>query len=108
MGRLTRLNAFETNSSSTHTLIVCSEEDYNKWAGDTDTGLVLDIWKEELVHKEDINSELLEDPQRYYTYERYKNDLWEDKFGYNMESVLEKREVDGKDVIIFGFYGHDY
>lgn len=108
MGRLVRLNTFETNSSSTHTLVVCSEEDYDKWTDDTDTDLVLDIWKEELVHKKDINSELLEDPTRYYTYERYKNDLWEGRFGYDMDDFLEKREVDGKDVIVFGFYGRDY
>lgn len=107
MGRLIRLNTFETNSSSTHTIVICSKEDYDKWAGDTDTDLVLDIWKEELIHKKDIKSLLeLEDSRRYYTYEEYQNDLWEGKFGY-IDDFLEKREVDGKDVIVFGFYGRD-
>lgn len=26
-----RIGTFETNSSSTHSLVVCTEEEYNKW-----------------------------------------------------------------------------
>ena len=27
-----RLGTFETNSSSTHSMVICSEEEYEKWA----------------------------------------------------------------------------
>lgn len=29
--RQIRMNVFETNSSSTHTIAICTEEDFKKW-----------------------------------------------------------------------------
>lgn len=31
MKRQVRLNVFETNSSSTHSLVICTEQDFNDW-----------------------------------------------------------------------------
>jgi len=103
-----RVGVFETNSSSTHSLTIVSEEDYEKWkAGE----LLLDTDKEELVpfpkdyvkkeETEDNNDEYFEDGDGVLkTYEQWLDTEKEDYFGkFTTKS--------GDEVVAFGKYGYD-
>lgn len=46
----TRLCVFETNSSSTHSMIICTEEEYKKLRNNE---LYLDEWGDEIISYED-------------------------------------------------------
>ena len=88
-----RRGVFETNSSSTHTITMCSEEEYNKWKNGE---LVFDRWQEELVEPKKENEH-----HRYQTYDEF----WEDEF---LEGFKEKYTTNsGEKVIAFGLYGYD-
>ena len=88
-----RRGVFETNSSSTHTITMCSEEEYNKWKNGE---LVFDRWQEELVEPKEDN--------KYHEYQTY-DEFWEDEF---LEGFYEKYTTNsGEKVIAFGLYGYD-
>lgn len=114
-----RREVFETNSSSTHSITLCMESDYDQWR----KGEVLKsedsfITREEAIEelKKDkyfnkynpdfdftntgkINEALKENG--YYTYEQY----WEDEYleGYS-DTYTTKN---GETVVAFGKYGYD-
>lgn len=106
-----RRGVFETNSSSTHSLTMCSEDDYNKWRnGD----LFLDTWRDEFVTKEKVYEKLeLDDDMDeddiidaindsdFDTYERFMNDDYLETFCQTYESKS------GENIIAFGKYGMD-
>lgn len=108
---------FETNSSSTHSLTMCSKEDYDKWESGE---LLLDRnWrsKEKFITKEaaikeikssdssydfeneDIVEELLRDYD-YYTYGAY----WDTDLEEFSQTYTTKT---GEEIIAFGKYGYD-
>ena len=97
-----RQNIFETNSSSVHTLTLCSEKDFNKWKQGE---LIWDWCGEELVKPDLIEKDEYYDEEDYLTYEDFFD-------GYNthveyMETYVEHKNVDGKDVVAFGYFGYD-
>ena len=117
-----RRNVFETNSSSTHSITMCSGDEYTKWK---DGELLFDCWNDEFV---DAN-----DPKVKETRERYEKEFkeWEndslanswdkpdckyvtcDEFRerYNGEYETFERTYttkSGEKVIAFGYYGNDY
>ena len=122
--RLIRRNTFETNSSSTHSITMCKESDFDKWKNGE---MYWDRWNESLVSKEEVEKEMaklkeefisehpdydkddidweeqLEDylnsDKEYYTYEEF-NDY--DYIEY--ETFEDKYEG----VVAFGYYGNDY
>lgn len=49
-----RLGTFETNSSSTHSMVICSEEEYKKWANGE---LLASRWKDGFKTKEEVIEE---------------------------------------------------
>lgn len=51
-----RKNVFETNSSSTHSLTMCSQDDYDRW---TKGELLFSEWEEEFVTREEAIAELV-------------------------------------------------
>lgn len=89
-----RKNVFETNSSSTHSLCICTENEYDKFKnGD----MMYDGYNEELQFVSD--KELKEDKYRYKSYE-------------NMGKWLEFYEEhfttpSGDKMVAFGEYGYD-
>lgn len=89
-----RKNVFETNSSSTHSLCICTENEYDKFKnGD----MMYDDYNEELQFVSD--KELEEDEYRYKSYE-------------NMGEWLEFYEEhfttpSGDKMVAFGEYGYD-
>ena len=118
-----RRGTFETNSSSTHSITMCMESDYEKWKNGE---MYWHRWNDELVSKETVEEEFLkentgvskEDPdfkdkfeeylnnddKTYYTYEEF-NDY--DYIEY--ETYVDKYNTpNGDTVVAFGYYGNDY
>lgn len=119
-----RENCFETNSSSVHTICMCMESEYDKWAEDwnhlKEESLIYDRWDEELVTVEtaaknakidiedvlNLNAEGHEDAveilkEDYWTAEDYENEEYEKYF-------TEYTTPNGETVVAFGVYGSDY
>lgn len=121
--KLIRKGTFETNSSSTHSITMCKESDFDKWKNGE---MYWDRWNESLVSKEEVEKEMaklkeefisehpdynkddidweeqLEDylnsDKEYYTYEEFNN------YDYIEYETFED-SYDG--VVAFGYYGMD-
>lgn len=123
MKRQIRRGVFETNSSSVHSITMCSQDEYSKW----ERGEVL-FWKDQdkFRTKEDIISELK--TKKWYSGElMYPDTDWNDEDSvYNIfsdeEIQTEKQFWDNNDyetfsdtyvaksgevIKAFGYYGHD-
>ena len=82
---------FETNSSSTHSITIVSEEEFEQWENGK---LLHDPWNNELVPIPDENDEDLE------TYSD-----WEDN---DSETFITKYTTkNGDKIVAFGTYGYD-
>lgn len=94
MKRQIRYGVFETNSSSTHSLCICTEDDYDKWVGGQ---LLYDNWSEKLVG---ITSENKENNYRFKSYDNY---------GRNYLETYTRRFTtpSGDKMVAFGEYGYD-
>lgn len=121
--KLIRRGTFETNSSSTHSITMCKESDFDKWKNGE---MYWDRWNESLVSKEEVEKEMaklkeefisehpdydkddidweeqLEDylnsDKEYYTYEEFND------YDYIEYETFED-SYDG--VVAFGYYGMD-
>ena len=120
-----RRGVFETNSSSVHSLTMCSSEEYNKW----DSGEVL-YWRDadKFGTREEIIEELKVARYSYGSKELYyPNVNWDDEDEvhdiFHDEGILTSEEYfdnewyetymekyttkNGEEVVAFGYYGHD-
>lgn len=114
MKRQIRINTFETNSSSTHTLIIAKKSEYEKFKSGE---LYLDRYYGKFYTKEEIINMAIKNP-RYTgslddmedildflydidTCDRYFNDDYLETYerSYTSES--------GDEIVIFGKYGYD-
>lgn len=69
-----RKNVFETNSSSTHTLAICTEDEYKDWQ---DGKLLFNKWRETFVKNSiKITKQDREEAERCYT--QYKGKYYKD------------------------------
>lgn len=123
MKREVRRGVFETNSSSVHSLTMCSREEYKKW----ENGEVL-YWEEE--NKFGTKEEIIEEMKKMKWHDgtpRYEKVNWEnedtvdDIFSDEGIKTCEKyfendwyetyEEVyttqNGEEVVAFGYYRHD-
>ena len=123
MKRQIRRNVFETNSSSVHSLTMCSGEVYKKW----ENGEVL-YWEEK--NKFGTREEIIEEMKNMKWRDgtpQYENVDWEnedsvddifsdegiktcEKYFENdwYETYEEKYTTqNGEEVVAFGYYGHD-
>lgn len=97
MKRQIRRGVFETNSSSVHSLTMCTQSDYDKWENGE---LIYDYWNDKLIPLDDTENH---DDDRYYTYDRFYEygeldyETFEDTF----------TTENGETVVAFGYYGHD-
>ena len=127
--RTVRRGTFETNSSSTHSITMCMESDYEKWKNGE---MYWHRWNDELVSKEEAEKEMaklreefiadnpdfdenneewkekleqyINEDKMYYTYEEF-NDY--DYIEY--ETFVDTFETpQGEKVVSFGYYGSDY
>lgn len=88
---------FETNSSSTHTLTICSKDDYDKWEHGEVFWLDND-WGKLQTNKSFVTPEELEELAEKYNEEEQKRIDAGDKYAkvLDMDKVLnERRDYDG-------------
>lgn len=89
--KIIRRETFETNSSSTHSLTICSKEEFEKWK----TGeLYYDEWNEVLVKEND-------DEDRYETFDKWANDDYLETYVQNYKTK------NGEEIVVFGKYGYN-
>ena len=107
-----RKGLFETNSSSVHTLVMCSNSDVDKWKKGE---MVYDKYEGELIPTTDENyckwkemsDEEKEDEYVLYDYLTYEDffDNWE---AIEYETFYNSYTTEkGETVVAFGYYGHD-
>lgn len=92
-----RFNVFETNSSSTHAICICTENEFKEWQ---DGKKIWNHWDEEIV---DIPNpqEYEENDYKYKTYEEFSD-------GYEYETYERHFTTPaGEEMVAFGYYGHD-
>lgn len=67
-----RRGVFETNSSSVHTLTICTENDYNKWVSGE---LMLDTYNDKLI---EINTTISDEQKEHAknNYDNSKGQFW--------------------------------
>ena len=116
-----RRGVFETNSSSTHSITICSREDYDMWRkgdmvyntykGDGPEFMPLGEAKELLKSKgvvidydnvDELNQALSDFD--LYTYTRYMNYSYNDELEIYVENCTTKG---GEKIVAFGKYGYD-
>ena len=124
MKRQIRRGVFETNSSSVHSLTMCSGEEYEKW----ENGEVL-FWsdKDKFGTREDIIEEMKNMRYSWNNDLCYPNVNWKDEdevddifsdegiktceefFDNEYFETFEQRYTtpNGDKVVAFGYYGHD-
>jgi len=90
-----RFNVFETNSSSVHSLCICTEEEFDAWKKGK---LYYDSWNDKFI-KNSVN-EWDEDNQTY-------EDFFEESWSY-LETYEEHFTTpSGDKMVVFGRYGRD-
>ena len=101
MRRQVRRGVFETNSSSVHSITMCTKSDYDKWRNGE---LVWNRWEEELVPiTPQIKKSMDDDERHYLTYEQF------DDYDYIEYETFEDtfKTPNGEEVVSFGYYGED-
>lgn len=127
-----RQNVFETNSSSVHTMTICAKEDYNKWIA----GEVLMLNPDYYGNNKDMKQFLTEDEvkkiDKNYPYTKSSSSYYEDYYynnkgeelyigsipyitftqytasiSYEFYEYEEEKNINGTDVIVFGYHGYD-
>lgn len=98
MKKQIRRGVFETNSSSVHSLTMCSKTDFDRWV---DGELLYDIWDECLVEatKERLDNE----DGNYLTYKQFNDYTYLEYEKFEKSYTTENGEC----IKVFGYYGHD-
>jgi hypothetical protein len=110
MKRQVRFGVWESNSSSTHSLTMVSNEEYEKWKNGEyymcDGHLVSyeEIVKEYETKKSEY--ETIEDFMDDYSYYNF-NDWWDRKEEYYETFSRTYKTKSGESVVAFGYYGQD-
>lgn len=90
-----RTCVFETNSSSVHSLVLCSDAEYEALREEES---MIDTWKDNVVPFNDVKKK-----QNKYRYET----LDEFFLNTNLIPYHNTKEIDGVIVHAIGKYGHD-
>lgn len=98
MKRQIRYGVFETNSSSCHSLTMCTQSDYDRWKNGE---LIYDYWDGKLIPIDELDDDY--DEGRYYTYDRFNDYECFDFETYERDFTTDS----GETVVGFGYYGHD-
>jgi hypothetical protein len=111
MKRQVRLGVFETNSSMTHALTMCSDSEYSKWQNGE---VYWQRWSDDFITIEEAKKKFELDS--YYTdFDEYRQDegmMTYDEFNdYDympFETFEETYTTPNGDIVhAFGYYGHD-
>lgn len=106
--RQVRLATFETNSSSTHTLVIVSKEEFEKWKRG-------ELYLEDSVMKTK-DQVLLDNKKLIDTYndgdvDEFISDErmdYESYFDRDMETFTQEHKTpNGDEVVAFGYFGYD-
>lgn len=97
MKRQVRRGVFETNSSSVHSITMCSESDFDRWVNGE---LLFDRWGDCLVEKDKVEQD--EDNQ-YLTYDQFNDWDYIEYETYHQSYTTPN----GETIVAFGYYGHD-
>ena len=110
MKRQVRLGVFETNSSSTHSLTMCTEEEYKRWENGE---ILFDVFRKEFITEEEAIEKLkthygddgisgidLNDGG-YFNLEEYSDDEYLETFEETYTTP------NGEKVVAFGKFGYD-
>jgi hypothetical protein len=111
MKRQVRLGVFETNSSMTHALTMCTDSEYCKWKNDE---VYWQKWSDNFITVEEVKKNFALDSD-YADFDEYRQDeglLTYDEFNdYDyipFETFEETYTTSSGEVIhAFGYYGHD-
>ena len=118
-----RRSVFETNSSSVHSMTMCSQDEYDKWK-DGDLYYNYDLYDcdDKFVTFEQAKKVIEEKREKWYTskigepiddallqeYGVYSHDAFWDKFDDWYETFFDEYTTEsGETVIAFGYFGHD-
>lgn len=89
--KIIRRNTFETNSSSTHSITICSKESFEKWKNGE---LSYDDWNETLTEEK-------ADGENYITFDEWVDDDY-------LETYIKKYTTQkGEEIVAFGKYGYN-
>lgn len=96
MKRQIRRGVFETNSSSTHSLQICSKDEYDRWKNGE---LVFDSYEDDFIEKEFITNLTDEDKECVkIDYEERKQKYWKswDELTEQEQEELYQEEINSK------------
>lgn len=97
MKRQIRRSVFETNSSSVHSLTMCTQSDYDRWKNEE---LIYDYWDNKLISTDELDDDYEE--ERYYTYDRF------DDYALDYETFEDTFTTENGDTVVaFGYYSRD-
>jgi len=119
MNKVIRIGVFETNSSSTHSITMCSKDEYKKWSNgeillnnsyknksnkfiskEDAINIIKNSYKNVDINDEDNLKELLRDEGIYQSPDEY--------LGNDLETFYEEyTTVNGEVVVAIGKYGYD-
>ena len=117
MKKQIRVGVFETNSSMTHALTICTQEEYDKWQNGE---VLLDRWYDkQFITMDDekikkLRADYDEESKKWYdTFEEFLHSEGIDSYeSYNEDYYFEHfsetfTTPSGDEMIAFGYYGHD-
>lgn len=117
MKKQIRRGVFETNSSSVHSLTMCTAEEYQKWE---DGKVLFCKYRDMFGTKEEIIEELKKSPWLRnvdWDDEDYVSDIFSDEGVQTCEEFFENDWFEtfrqeyttpsGDEIVAFGYYGHD-
>lgn len=115
-----RRGLFETNSSSTHSIVMCSSDEYNKWRNED---VYYDRWNEKFVEENDSILKARECESYDQAYGLYISDkdnefysdcyhrflTWNEFFNdYDLETFEDEYTTkSGETIVAFGYYGYN-
>lgn len=103
MKEVIRRGIFETNSSSVHSITMCSDDEYSKWKNGE---AYYDRYARQIVESTEKIEKEREEDERYTQYLTY--DEFHDWDYIEYETFSERYTTpNGETVHAFGYYGHD-
>lgn len=100
-----RQGVFETNSSSMHSLCICSADDYDKWKNGE---LLYDLYNEALIEDSDeIQQERKECKEKGYANGYMNYNEYSDYTSYLEVYEEFYKSKSGDDIVAFGYYGYN-
>ena len=111
-----RQGVFETNSSSTHSISICSKAE---WVAFEQGKMYYSMEEDKFLPREEAEQKNAEICKYYkdkgWDFDDYANELYMDFAAYDdylsdtcYEEFRKTKTVDGVEVVAFGYYGSDY